>query len=111
MQYHDSGRPRHTNGLPLYQTPGGWLAVIPQMAISPHPQGGYTVGVMLLVGPNSAQWHHTRVMELGPLLDAWGADPEGTMEGVFGWRWRGDLPRESISPRPKVELSLDDLLS
>lgn len=101
MQYHASDRPRGANGLPLYRTPAGWLAAIPQMAISPLATGGFRVGVMLLVAPGSAQWHHAEVHELAPLMDAWGADPEATMEETFQWKWRG-------APRG---LSLDELLS
>jgi hypothetical protein len=104
MQYHAADRPRGANGLPLYHTPGGWLAAIPQLSISPTPMGTHRVSMMLLVAPNEAKWFHHETADLAPLLDAWGADPEGTMEYQFGWKWRGAMVA-------KGGLSLEDLLS
>lgn len=106
MQYHASDRPRQANGRPMYRTPGGWLAAIPNLSIDPAPTGMFRVSVMLLVAPNEAQWFHHETADLAPLLDSWGADPEGTMEATFEWKWRGLAP--SVTP---PGMSLDDLLS
>ncbi len=103
MQYHSSARPRHASGLPLYLTPEGYLAVIPPLTIRPTPEGTHEVGAMLLVRPNESRWHHCTTGDLAPLLDAWGADPEGTMAQEFGWRWLG-APAQT-------KLSLEDLLA
>ena len=100
MQYHAADRPRGPNGLPLYRTPDGWLAVIPQLNIRPSPDGGYQISVVLLVAPNEAQWFHHTTADLAPLLDDWGADPEAAMMEYFHWKWRR-----------AAGLSLEDLLS
>ena len=107
MQYHSHDRPRGPNGLPLYHTPGGWLATLPQLSVAPANDGSWRISVMLLIRPNEAQWFTHNTFDLGPLLDDWGADPEGTMTAAFQWKWRGGDPGQQPI---KTTLTLDDLM-
>lgn len=108
MEYFSPERPLHPNGLPLYKTPAGWLAVIPHLAVCP-VRTGLKVSVNLLTSQNEARWHSCVVSIPGALeglLSAWQDNPEEVMRKYFAWQWRGEPPK----PAPKLVLSLSELL-
>jgi len=104
--FHDPARPRLGNGVSMYLGPQGPIAALPSVYVRPHPLGGYTLEVFLMVGPNAARGFFHHCEDLEEFFSAYREDPEKVLGERFGYAF--DLTQVQ-GPKKASSLSLEDL--